>query len=300
MNAEKAINPLLLACTSFIWAGSFIAVGLTYSEIPPILLGIFRFALATPLMIVILFLRKQKLFLPKKEWMQVLILGLTGVTFIYIFQFIGVSLTTPATASAIINTNVILIALLSRIFLKERFTLLKKIGIPLSFCGVFVIVLGQMTNETLVVDTLFLTGCILVLASALCWAVYSIVGKNLLRTYSPLQVTTNAFLIGFLCYLPFTLLYLDYDYLHISLNGIIAIMYLGIFCSVIAYPTWSYLLSKQDAGQTAVFLTLIPFFTMILSILIIKETITPLFVIGAIFIMCGVYLTQKKTIKQRS
>ena len=95
-------------------------------------------------------------------------------------------------------------------------------------------------------------------------------------------------------------LYLDYEYFNISFSGIVAIIYLGMFCSVIAYFIWYYVLSKQDAGQTAVFLTLIPFFTMILSILIVKETITPLFVVGAIFIMCGVYLTQKKTIKHVS
>jgi len=294
MNVKEATPPFLLILTSLIWAGSFIAVGLTVDEVPPVMLAFLRFLVATPLMIGIVFFKKQKLLLPKKEWGHVFLLGLTGVTFIYIFQFNGVYLTTPATASILINTNVILIAILSRFFLKEQFSIWKMMGIPLSFFGVIIIIVGQMNNETLTVDNSFLLGCLLVLASALCWAIYSIIGKNLLKKYDPLKVTANAFLFGTLCYIPFMIPYLSYDVSNISFSGLIAILYLGVFCSVIGYLIWYVILSKQDAARTAVFLTLIPFFTIILSMVFVGEKMTFLFFIGAMFIMCGVYLTQKK------
>lgn len=293
MKTNEAVHILLLVLVCLTWAGSFIAVRLTYKEVSPMLLGFFRFVVATPVMIAIVLLRRKCFFLPRKELSHVIVLGLTGVTLIYIFQFNGIAFTTASTSSVLINTNVLMIAILSGIFLKEPFHRNKILGIMLSFTGVVLVVFGQMTNEAINVDTLFLTGCIFILCSALCWAVYSIIGKKLLETYDPLQVTANAFLAGLICYIPFALPELLSTDLIFSYSGLIAILYLSLFCSVFAYVAWYVVLAKQEAARSAVFLTLIPLFTIILSFFI-GEYPTPLFFIGAILIMYGVYLTQKK------
>jgi len=293
MNNKQIIYSLLLILVSFTWAGSFVVVRLSYQEVSPLYLGFFRFIVATPLMISIVLLKKKSFFLPRKELPSLIVLGLTGVTLIYIFQFYGVAYTTASTASSLINTNVLFIAIFSALFLHESFPLNKKIGVLLSFIGVFFVVYGQLHNEIIVVDSLFLFGCVLIVCSALCWAVYSIVGKHLLKRYDPFQITAQAFFIGLLCYLPFVLPDLPANIQTVGTMGLIAIFYLGVFCSVFAYVTWYYVLSKQQAARSAVFLTLIPLFTITLSFFI-GEIPTPLFFLGAIFIMTGVYLTQRK------
>jgi drug/metabolite transporter (DMT)-like permease len=293
MNSTRVFYSLLLALVSLTWAGSFIVVRLSYQEVSPLYLGFFRFVVATPIMVLIVFLRKKAFFLPKKELPSLIVLGLTGVTLIYIFQFYGVAFTTAGTASSLINTNVLFIAIFSAIFLKEPFPWNKKIGVLLSFTGVFFVVFGQLNNETIMVDSLFLFGCVLILCSALCWAVYTIVGKHLLETYDTIQITSHAFIIGLICYLPFVLPNLQENLQTVGTLGLIAILYLGIFCSVFAYIAWYYVLSKQQAARSAVFLTLIPLFTITLSFFI-GEVPTSLFFLGAVFIMTGVYLTQRK------
>jgi drug/metabolite transporter (DMT)-like permease len=72
----------------------------------------------------------------------------------------------------------------------------------------------------------------------------------------------------------------------------LAIIYLGVFCSIFAYLAWYYALSKTEAGKSAVFLNLIPVFTIIMSFFI-GEIPTLLFLVGTILIIYGVYLTQK-------
>ena len=291
MNSKTYIS-LLLALVSLVWAGSFVAVRITVEEISPVDLGFLRFFVATPFMVLILLLSKKENRLPIKDFLSLSVLGLTGVTLLYIFQFIGIEYTNASTAAVLINTNVIFIVVLSAIFLKEHFSFKKSLGIALSFFGVIVVVFAQMTNENIVFGNVFLIGCIFMILSALCWAIYSIVGKKLLDKYDPFTVTTYAFILGTIFFLPFVMPDITEVVQNISFNGWIAILYLALICSVFGYVTWYYALSKIEAGRAVVFLNLIPLFTIVISFFT-GEIPTFLFLIGASLIIYGVYQTQK-------
>ena len=291
MNSKTPIS-LLLVFVSLAWAGSFVVVTMTVEEISPVDLGFLRFLIATPFMVLILLLSKKETRLPVKEFLSLSILGLTGVTFLYIFQFIGIEYTTASTAAVLINTNVIFVVLLSATFLKEKFSLKKSAGIAISFFGVIVIIFAQMKNENIVFSDIFLIGCIFMILSAFNWAIYSIVGKKLLDTYDPFTVTTYAFVLGTIFFLPVVLPNIAYTVQNISFNGWMAILYLALICSVFGYVAWYYALSKIEAGRAAVFLNLIPLFTIVISFFT-GEIPTFLFLIGAILILYGVYITQK-------
>jgi len=282
----------LLVFASLSWAGSFVAVRVIYEEIPPIMLGFLRFVIATPVMFLLLVLTKKKFFLSKQKLPSLIVLGLTGVTLLYIFQFTGVSLTTASTGGVLINTNVLFISLFSALFLHERFTWIKSGGILLSFTGVIFVMLSQISSQGIVFDASFLFGSILVILSAICWAVYSIVGKHMLKKDDPLVVNANAFLIGTVLFLPIVATDVETAVSTLSFKGFLAVLYLGLFCSVFAYIAWYYALSMQEAAESAVFLNLIPLFTILLS-LFIGEYPTPIFLVGAALIISGVFIVQK-------
>jgi drug/metabolite transporter (DMT)-like permease len=292
MNIIKFSTYVTLILISLVWAGSFIVVRMTYKEISPINLGFLRFLLATPIMFIILILKRQKTRINIKDIIPLSILGLTGVTFLYIFQFIGISYTTASTSAVLINSNVIFIAILSSIFLKEFFTVKKIIGTLISFFGAILVIFAQISNENLMINVTFIFGCILIILSALSWAIYSIIGKILLYKYSPLTITTYAFALGTIYYLPFISTDIVNVVKEISVNGWIAIIYLGVICSVFGYLAWYHVLLKNEAIKSAVFLNFIPLFTILLA-LILGEVPTVVFIFGAILIIYGVYLTQK-------
>lgn len=283
---------MLLAFVSLVWAGSFVAVRMTVKEISPVDLGFLRFLVATPFMVLILLLSKKETRLPAKELLSLSVLGLTGVTLLYIFQFIGIEYTTASTSAVLINTNVIFIVLLSATFLKEKFPLRKSAGIALSFVGILVVIFAQMTNESIAFSNVFLIGCIFIILSAFCWAIYSIVGKRLLDKYDPFTVTTYAFVLGTIFFLPVVLPDITDVIQDVSFNGWMAILYLALICSVFGYVAWYYALSRIEAGRAAVFLNLIPLFTIVISFFT-GEIPTFIFLIGAILIIYGVYQTQK-------
>ena len=290
--SNKLSLAFLLAFVSLVWAGSFVAVKITVEEISPVDLGFLRFLVATPFMVLILLLSKRKIQFSLKKIFNLSILGLTGVTLLYVFQFIGIEYTTASTSAVLINTNVVFIVILSAAFLKENFSLKKLVGITLSFLGVIIVVFAQMTNERIVFSNIFLIGCLLIVLSALCWAIYSIVGKSLLDEYDPFTVTTYAFVLGTIFFLPLVLPDITNVIQTISVNGWMVILYLALICSVFGYVAWYYALSKSEAGKAAVFLNLIPLFTIVISFFT-GEKPTFLFLIGAILIIYGVYLTQK-------
>mgnify|MGYP006273588465 CR=1 FL=1 len=282
----------LLVFASLSWAGSFVAVRVIHQQIPPIMLGFLRFVVATPVMFFLLFVLKKPFFLPKQKIPQLLVLALTGVTLLYMLQFTGVAMTSASTGGVLINTNVLFISLFSALFLHERFTRLKTLGVLLSFIGVIFVMFGQMSNETIVFDSSFLLGSVLVILSAVCWAVYSIVGKHMLKKENSLVVNANAFLLGTFLFLPFVFSDIGLVLRHMSIEGVLAVLYLGLFCSVFAYIAWYYALSKSEAAESAVFLNFIPLFTILLSFFI-GEYPTPLFLFGAGLIVLGVVLVQK-------
>lgn len=289
---KKLVISFLLTVIAFVWAGSFIVVKTTIEEVDPIQLGFLRFLVATPLMILILLIRKKGVKLPRKKLPSLFILGLTGVTLLYLFQFVGIDLTNASTSAVLINTNVIFILLLSTTFLHEQLSIKKIVGIIISFLGVVLIMFSNMPMENLQLNNLFFLGCIFILLSALCWAIYSIVGKRLITHYDAFTVTTYAFLLGMMCYLPFVIMDIHTTVQHLSLDNWLAVLYLGLICSVFGYLGWYYALQHIEASKAAVFLNFIPFFAILLSILI-GEVLTFFFLLGAILIIYGVYLTQK-------
>jgi drug/metabolite transporter (DMT)-like permease len=289
---KNLIIPIILVLVSFVWAGSFLVVQIATEEINPIDLGFLRFLVATPLMILLVVLRKKPLLLPKKELPWLIVLGLTGVTLLYLFQFLGIHFTNAPVASVLINTNVIFIAILSSLFLHESLARKRIAGIILSFIGVFVIMFSDISQQALTFDNLFFIGSILMLLSAFCWALYSLVGKRLLRTYDEFVITTYAFGFGTVIYIPFVVLHLGPVLQQTSLTGWLAVLYLALTCTLFGYLGWYYALKHIDASKAAVFLNLIPLFTILMSFFL-GTTLTWFFLLGAALIIYGVYITQR-------
>ena len=289
---KKLLIPIVLIFVALAWAGSFIVVNKATEEIDPIALGFLRFVVSTPVMILYLLISKRDLHIPRKELPSLIVLGLSGVTFLYLTQFTGIHYTNASTASVLINTNVIFIALLSFFFLQEILNKRKIAGISLSFLGVIIIIISNNSLEEFSANNLFIIGSVLIILCAFCWAVYSIVGKRLLKTYDMFTVSTYAFILGTVFYLPFVITTIIPTIERTSFASWMAVLYLALVCTIFGYMGWYYVLKHTEASKAAVYLNLIPLFTISISFFL-GEPITAIFLLGAIFIIYGVYITQK-------
>ena len=276
------------------WAASFVFIKFALVEIPPMTLAFARFALATPVLIAITSFARpsreaMRLALTKEFW-QFSALGLTGVTFLYVFQFYSLRFISATEGSVIINTHAVFAMLLSAAFLNEALTARKTVGVLVAFSGVVVISIGDITTASAHLEPV---GALLMAGAALCWATYSVFGKRVLHRYSDQVATSCAFLLGTLFLIPFAISEGRMSTLaDASWLVWVSIIFLAIFCSVIAYIFWNRLIREIDVTKVLVSLYVIPIPTAILSYIFLGETITYPLVLGAALVIFGVYLTE--------
>jgi drug/metabolite transporter (DMT)-like permease len=80
----------------------------------------------------------------------------------------------------------------------------------------------------------------------------------------------------------------------VPLPAMAAILFLAIFCSIVAYLVYNIALEKMDASRVAVYIYFVPLSTIILAALILNETLTMASAAGGLMVLLGMYLAEKK------
>jgi len=282
-----ALGALLIS--SFIWGANTPIMKWSLGTIPIFSLAFFRFYLAT--IFLFPFVAKS-LKVQRKDYLKIILAALFGITFNVSFFFLGLKLTFAVNAALIIATIPIFTVAAAQIFLKEKIGGRLIVATLIAILGLLAIIGPPIFNFGL---THLFGGMFLILAS-LFWVGYEIVSKDLFKKYSPQTVTFYSFLIGSLSFFPLFLRELSSSSWLINLNiqGMAGILYGAIFSSTIAYLAWQYGLSKIQASEASFFFYLDPISGVILSILLLGEKITPLFIFGGLLIILAVILAEAK------
>lgn len=278
-----------------VWGASFVATKISLQYIAPTALVWMRFAMGVVILGCAVGLNKQ-FSLPKgKEWGYFALLGFLGITFHQWLQSTGL-LTAQATTTAwIITSTPIFIALLGLLILKERLTWYQVAGIILAACGVLLVV-TKGNLSTLTAGRFGTPGDFLVMISAVNWAVFSTLSRPGLKKH---PATLMMFYVMSFGWLFTSILFFAgpgvREITKIPWDGWIAIAFLGVFCSGIAYIFWYDALQVLPVAQTGAFLYLEPIVTVIVAALVIRESILLATLIGGIIILIGVWLVNQTT-----
>jgi drug/metabolite transporter (DMT)-like permease len=274
------------------WGISFVATKAVLREISPIALICGRFALGTGLLVLILALRGHPLIPPPDAWAPLAVMGFFGVFVHQMLQANALTMTSAIHAGWLIGLIPIWSALLAATFLGERFGAVKVLGILVGFSGaVLVTTRGELTSGLLALPTT--RGDLLILASTINWAVYTVLGRRTLRRLGPARATTGAMFLGWLMLLPFLLLSHRWqDYVALSGTGWAAVLFLGLGCSGLGYLFWYGGLERLETSQVAAYLYLEPFVTLVAAIVLLDEPFRWPTVLGGILVLAGVFLVQ--------
>jgi drug/metabolite transporter (DMT)-like permease len=188
----------------------------------------------------------------------------------------------------------VFITVAARFYLGEALTLRKIGGIVLGFLGIFLVISkGVFSPSIFRFGSTF--GDILVLISAITWTAFTVGGRGFLSRFSPLAAITPIMIVGCLITLPFTWLKWEWNILfHISLSGWMGILFLGVFCSGLAYLFWYSALEEKDSGIVGLYLYLEPLVTSIGAYFLLNEEIRWITLVGGGMILLGVYLATRK------
>lgn len=299
-NVEKPNYKIifLMILSSIFWAGAFIGGKIAVEEIPPFSLTFLRFFFASLLIFGIMVKYEKKNWRLKKEDYPVMIfLGVVGMVGYHILFFMALKFTTAVNASMIAAINPLLTTLLSAAFLNERLGIKRMGAIFIALCGVILTI--TRGDITVLKDFTVNKGDLLMLVAVCCWAIYSIVSRRVMTKYSPLILTTYSFILCALFTLPFAILEKPWVYLpNTSILGWGGVLYMAIFPSTIGYLVQQTSIKEIGPSKTAIFINLVPVFSMILSILILKEKVTTVTLLSGLLIILGVYLTTRFKAKE--
>lgn len=285
---KKYLAPVLAV---IFWGNSFIATKRALLEISPVTIIILRLLLAVILLTIIAVYLKRDFRINLSNHGKILLLALVAVFHLWI-QITGLKYTTAANTGWIIGTAPVFIAVLGMIFFKEKMNGVKITGIIIAMAGLMLLISkGDLSG----IDFISNKGDFLVLFSAFTWGVYSIINKKISLTYSPLMTILYLFIMMTVLIIPFNLSEETINSVfHLSAVGWISVIFLGVFCSGIAYVLWAYSLQQMESSSAGAFLYFEPFVTVTGAWLFLQEIITPLMIVSGLIITAGVVLVNKE------
>ena len=234
-----------------------------------------------------------------RDRMTILFLGL-GVLGNHLLTLFGLRYVSAAAAGVIIGASPALTALLSSLLIRDVPFRTVAGGCVLSFGGVALV--SGLGSEASTGSHPWLGG-MLVLLGLVSWALYTIGGRRIMERLSPLTVNWTTLAISLLFQLP--LLWTDRRMLAMGVEGIpltgwLALGYLVVFATAIGQQAWLYGVQGVGPSRAGVFVNLIPVSALLLSAVVLGETIGLKEVAGIVLILAGVWLVGWQSSRRKS
>lgn len=283
LTARKSAVFALVAAAA-IWGSTFVVTKFLLDEAAPFFIAAARFGIAFAVLWPLLAWRGSERaalsFRPK-----FIALGLLGVAGNFGLQNLGLAYTGAGDAALIIALTPVPIAVLAAVFLGERLGGRRLIGIAVSIGGVLLI--SGVGGESSAAAVL---GDLLIAASTVAWAGYTLLGKRLAARHSAGTIATAGICWGVVFLLPLAVLEaIVVSPPDLSLLGLAALAYLGVAASAVTFLLWNYALNSVGASVAGTFLNLIPVFGLAFALLA-GESVSLTQLGGAAAVACGVWL----------
>jgi drug/metabolite transporter (DMT)-like permease len=290
----KKFLPYLEALFAVIvWGGSFIATKIAVGQISPTTVVWLRFAMGIPILLFAVIMRKQFAFPKGSEWWYFALLGFLGISFHQWLQSNGLKTAQATTTAWIVATSPVFIAILGWMVLKEKLNLVQSLGIVLAMAGVLAVV-SKGDLSTLAIGKFGTYGDFLILISSVNWAVFSILSRRGLKHHPSTRMTFWVMIIGWL--ITSVAFFANKNYIEfpqLDSSGWIAMIYLGVFTTGLAYIAWFDALGQLPAAQTGAFLFVEPLTSMVVAAIILNEQITLVSVLGGVVILAGIWMVNR-------
>lgn len=283
----------LLITSMALWGGTWIAGRVLAQSISPMPAAFLRFLLASIVLTMMSWRAGGKM--PRLERKQILpvgFLGLTGVFTYSYFFFTGLQ-TIPAGRAALIVASIpVCISVISAIFFKEKFGVVRILGALTSLVGVSVVIADG--NPLSLLSGGVSHGDFMILGCVASWTAYTLGGRSVMKTISPLTAVTWSSIIGTALLFPAALSSgLIEDIARARVVDWGCIVYLGVLATALAYFWYYQAITVIGASRSGIFINTVPVFAVVMGFLILGEPIHPTLLLGGGMVVTGVYLTNR-------
>jgi drug/metabolite transporter (DMT)-like permease len=284
----KAVASLYATMSISFWGISFVSTKAVLGALDPYTLLVLRFGIGALFLLMLLLLKGYKLPIPLKYVPHLIILGVLGVFIHQLIQATALLTIDASSAGWMISFSPVFTVILSMMFLHEKMTLPKALGMIIAITGVLMVTTaGRGKSIGFAVNI----GYLLMILSTLNWAVYSVLLKKLRIELPSLVITFYMSLLGFSLTIPFLIRDRGWEGISQLSNVEWAhLIFLGVFVSGIAYWYWAKALEVLDASKVSMFLYLEPVTTLVAALLLLHEKIFLISILGGVIIIIGVVI----------
>ena len=262
--------------SSGVWGASFVLAKMALAELPMPHLVLFRFALASLLMLPILLASRSRL--ARRDLPLFALTGFLMVPVTFFLQFGGLNLTSATSAALMIGTGSPLLALAAVLFDRERLGRRGWTAVAISTLGVVLLVgFPGRGNDWL--------GNVLVLLSMVMSVVWTLTSRRLVLRYPAFYATGWILVFGTLFLIPASLLWSGIPTTALSGTVWASLLGLSVGCTVVSYALWNWGVARIGAATAGVYLNLEPLTGAVLGIWALDDPLTAGVVAGGSLIL---------------
>ena len=288
---------ILLVLTTIFWSGNFIVgKAATIYDIPPFSLNFFRWLFAGIILLPFTF---KEIFL-KKNYIKAniglfIILGITSITVFNSIVYYSLYFTQVITGVLMISTIPVWIILISSLLKIEKTNIYQIFGILLSLIGVVAII--TKSDLEVIKGLEFNKGDLSIIVAMFSWAIFSTLLKKKKLEVSQITLLQVVIIFGLIFLTPIYIIELLLgNYIILDKPFFLTLAYVVIFPGLLSFLFWIKGISVIGANRSGIFLHLMPIFGSVFAIIIFKEKIMFYHLIGAIFIIFGIRISNIKKI----
>ncbi|MGE4293642.1 MAG: DMT family transporter [Desulfovibrio sp.] len=289
-----ALPVLALLSASLLWASSFVALKVAFRHYDPMIV-IFGRMLVASFCFLFLWRNFRNIKYQKGDWKFLAFMALCEPCLYFVFEALALENTHASQAGMIVSLLPLIMAVGAHFVLKEEVTRRTLFGFVLAVIGAVWLSTGAVPGEDAPNPML---GNFLEFVAMICASGYMLMLKRMSVRYPPLFLTAVQAVQATLFYFPLLFLPSTAPVQGFSLEGVLAIVYLGAFITLGGYGLYNYGLSKIPAHKASAFTNLIPVLTLFMSWAYLDEVLTPMQYAASVVVLAGVVISQTRTRKK--
>ena len=281
----------LLAIAVLLWAGNWVFARAMRFDVPPVAMAFWRWVVALVILSPLAYSHvRQQWHVVLRLWRILCLLALLATVFQHIPVYIGLRDTTATNGALLNSTTPIMIFVLSRMLVGERWSARQALGVAISLGGVAAIV--ARGDVTMLAGLQLNGGDLWVLLATLSWAIYTVCLRWRPAELDPLAMLWTISAIGVLAILPLYAWELATGRtLQVTPIALAGIAYMGVFATVVAYVFWNRAVQQVGPNRAGPFMYLMLVYTPLLATVFLDERLRLYHFIGCALILSGIYLT---------
>ncbi len=276
---------LMVMATAF-WAGAFIAGKIGLRTASPMTLTFTRFLLAVACLFLYARVKRISLRVGRRDLGPLATLGVVGMVGYHMLFFQALRHTTAIKTAMIGATNPLVAAVLAALVLGERLDGRRILLMATALAGVLLTISNW--HPAVLVRQGPSLGDMLMAGAVVCWSVYAVLVRRLVRRFDPIVTTFYSFLSCVVALAPFQAVEICRRGLAIDARGWMAIVYMGLFPTFIGYLVQQQAIKHLGVGKSSLFINMVPVEVMILAVAILGETFLALNLVSAAMIIGSV------------